>query len=97
MTKIICSNCQRYYESDVVMANRSATSHTICARCNFLHFNDLSDDQELVDETKKLILEEQKYEWQGEDKSNFKPELVEKYNDLLRGMGLSSEMGIDKR
>ncbi|MBI5221489.1 MAG: hypothetical protein HY979_01650 [Candidatus Magasanikbacteria bacterium] len=100
MTQIICSKCKRSYESGVQFASGSKISHSYCARCTFLMYEDLYDDPEGIGEIKSLIAKEiaDGTIWDGEDKSEFKPEQQTKFDNLLREVQAERGEGhIDKR
>ncbi len=88
MSRIICSVCQRYYESKTDLNFRgfgevdNPVSHGICAHCNILYYYNIYDTKE---ERKQVIKEEldKGLIWEGEDKSNFKPEQQMEYNKLF--------------
>jgi hypothetical protein len=97
--KKICSICGRHTEIPLEndSLDELSISHGICARCAILQYSDLILGEIMVDsKTGKNIVndseaialieneKQSKIDWQGEDKSTFKPEEQIIYNELLK-------------
>jgi len=93
MTKMICSNCGRYYEKE----GKDMESHGICARCNLFLYPDLYETRDDKKEVVRFELDDGTI-WKGEDKSNFTAEQEAEFNSLLAEVRAErGEGGVDKR